>query len=194
MEFLPVNEQLANDFESKLSRSPLYRSTDNFIAIYNGNLINKNNEAIDAVAKEITTVYKNISLMNKKFIVKSKEEVVSETFEVLFPHVSFIATLKRVAKDVLKDNYPAETKIVFTEAEQNVVQLLLPDAEGLEVYEGAEKLKNANRSISTNPFFLNQVEVEDYGEDGIAFLAKDVLKVDSSFITDIGELLETYLA
>lgn len=195
MEFVPVNQQEAQLFEEKLAKHMLYRSTDNFMTIYNHNLINKNNTEIDAVAKKITEVYKNVTLVNKKFIVKSKEEVISEEFEVLFPHIAFVATLKRIAADVLSDNFPEDTKIVFTEKEQNLVQLLDPTQEELVIYEGAERLKNVNKSIATNPFLINNVELEAYGEDGegIAFKASDIIQLDTSFITEIGELLETYV-
>lgn len=193
MEFIPVNKELAEQFEDSLNRNMLYRGTDNFMAIYNNNLINKNNSDIDETARKITEHYKNISLVNKKFIVKSKEEVISEEFEVLFPHISFVATLKRVAGDILRDNYPEDSLLVFTEKEQNVVQILTPDSDAPTQYDGSERLKNVNKSISTNPFLLGQVEVQAYGEDGIAFKAADILKIDTSFISDIGELLEAYV-
>lgn len=193
MEFIPVNKEKAQVFEEGLSRNLLYRSTDNFIAIYNSNLINKNNEEIDKIAKEITEIYKNVDLINKKFIVKSKEEVVSIEFEVLFPHVAFVATLKRIARDILKDNYPEDTKIVFTESDANLVQLYDPSSEQVIAYDGAERLKNVNKAISTNPFILNQVNIEDFGEDGISFKAADILEIDTSFITEIGDLLEAYI-
>lgn len=193
MNFVPVNKEYAQEFEERLGKHMLYRSTDNFITIYNNNLINKNNSEIKKVAKEITEVYKNINLLNNKFIVKSKEEVVSEEFEVLFPHVAFIATLKRIASDILADNYPNDTVIVFTEKEQNVVQVFDPTAEELIPYEGAERLKNVNKMISTNPFLINNLEMQPYGEEGISFKAEDLLSIDTSFINEIGELLETYI-
>jgi len=192
MEFLPFNTELAEQFEEKMSRNMLYRSTDNFIAIYNNQLINRNNDEIDKVAKKIVEIYKNVSLVNRQFIVKSKEEVIAEEFEVLFPHISFIATLKRIAQDILGDNYPEDTKMVFTEKDKNTVLIFDPSTGEEKVYEGAEKLRNANQSIATNPFLLNEVEIEEYGEDGIAFKAVDLLKLDTSFITDIGELLSSY--
>lgn len=194
-EYIAVNQEVAEEFENKLSRNILYRSTDNFIAIYNSNLINKSNSEIDKVAKEITEVYKNISLNNRKFIVKSKEEVVSDEFEVLFPHVSFVATLKRIASDILKDNYPEDTLIVFTEDNQNAVQVYDVTAEELVIYEGAERLRNVNESIASNPFIVNNVNLQPYGEDGegIAFKATEILELDTSFISDIGDLLESYL-
>lgn len=195
MDFIAVNKEVAEKFEEKLASNLLYRSTDNFMTIYNNNLINKNNKEIDKVANEITEVYKNISLINKKFIVKSKEEVISDEFEVLFPHISFIATLKRVASDILRDNYPEDTLIIFTEKEQNLVQIMDPSTSEVIAYDGAERLKNVNKAIATNPFLLANVEIQPYGEDGegIAFKAVDVLRIDTSFITDIGELLEAYL-
>lgn len=196
MEFIAINKQEAELFEEKLSKNLLYRSSDNFMAIYNNNLINKNNEEIDKVAKQITEIYKNVSLVNKKFIVKSKEEVVSEEFEFLFPHIAFIATLKRVAGDILKDNYPADVEILLTEKDQNVVQILDPSDNSVVVYDGSERLKNANKAIATNPFILSNVELNPYGEDGegVSFKAADILKIDTSFISEIGDLLEVYLS
>lgn len=194
MNYVPVNKEYASEFEERLEKSPLFRGTDNFITLYNNNLINKNNAEIEKVAKEITEVYKNVSLINRKFFVKSKEEVISEEFEVLFPHIAFVANLKRVATDILSDNYPNDTKIVFTEAEQNVVHIMNEEGE-IVAYEGAEKLKNANKMIATNPFLINNLEMEPYGEDGegISFKAVDLLEIDTSFITEIGELLEAYV-
>lgn len=193
MEFMPYNKEVAQKFEEKMSKNMLYRSTDNFIAIYNNQLINKNNDKIDKVAKDIVEVYKNVSLVNRQFIVKSKEEVISEEFEVLFPHISFIATLKRIAQDILNDNYPEDTKMVFTEDDKNVVLIFDPSVNDVKPYEGAERLRNANESIATNPFILNNINIEEYGEDGIAFNAIDLLSLDTSFIKDIGQLLEDYI-
>lgn len=197
MNYIPVDREKAEKFEEKLAKNLLYRSTDNFITIYNNNLINKNNDEIDSIAKEITETYKNISLLNRKFIVKSNEEVIAEEFEVLFPHISFVATLKRIAQDIINDNYPEDTLMVFTEKDANVVQIYDPTSmsEELIPYEGAERLKNANKAIATNPFLLNNVEIHPYGEDGegIAFRVIDILRIDTSFINDIGELLHAYL-
>lgn len=197
MNYIPVDKEKAEKFEEKMAKNLLYRSTDNFMTIYNNNLINKNNDEIDSIAKEITETYKNISLLNRKFIIKSNEEVIAEEFEVLFPHIAFVATLKRIAQDIINDNYPEDTLMVFTEKDANVVQIYDPDSmdEELIPYEGAERLKNANKAIATNPFLLNNVEIHPYGEDGegIAFRAIDILRVDTSFINDIGELLQAYL-
>lgn len=197
MNYIPVDKEKAEKFEEKMAKNLLYRSTDNFMAIYNNNLINKNNDEIDSIAKEITETYKNISLLNRKFIVKSNEEVIAEEFEVLFPHIAFVATLKRIAQDIINDNYPEDTLMVFTEKDANVVQIYDPDSTSEELipYEGAERLRNANKAIASNPFLLNNVEIHPYGEDGegIAFRVIDILRVDTSFINDIGELLHAYL-
>lgn len=193
--YVPFDQEVAEQFEAKMDKNMLYRSTDNFMAIYNNNLINKSNSEIDKIAKEVTEVYKNISLVNRKFIVKSKEEVIGEEFEVLFPHISFMATLKRIASDILKDNYPEDTFIIFTEDEQNLVQVYDATAEKLVPYEGAERLRNVNKSIASNPFLTNSIQLHPYGEngEGISFKAIDILQLDTSFITDIGELLESYI-
>lgn len=192
MDFMPINEEVAAQFEEKMSRNMLYRSTDNFIAIYNNQLINRNNDEIDKVAKSIVEVYKNVSLVSRQFIVKSKEEVISEEFEVLFPHISFVATLKRIAKDILNENYPEDTLMVFTEEDKNLVQIYDPSSDELRPYEGAERLRNANEAIATNPFLIAGVNIDGYGEDGISFKAIEVMQLDTSFISDIGELLKAY--
>ena len=194
MNFIPVNEEVARQFEEKMGRNLLYRSTDNFITIYNNGLINKSNDEIDNVAKTIVEVYKNISLVNRTFFVKSEEEVIAEEFEVLFPHISFIATLKRIASDILSENYPEDTRLVFTEENKNIVHIYDPTADEVREYEGAERLRNANEAIATNPFLQAGVELYAHGEDGISFKAVDVIKLDTAFINNIGELLAQYLA
>jgi hypothetical protein len=83
--------------------------------------------------------------------------------------------------------------MVFTESDKNVVLVFDPSSEELKPYEGAERLRNANESIATNPFLLNNIDLEEYGEDGIAFKVVDLLKLDTSFIEDIGQLLEAYI-
>lgn len=194
MKFLPVNARKAEEFEEQLAKNMLYRSSDNFIAIYNQNLINKSNEDIDKVAKEIVETYKNISLSNRQFIIKNPEEVIAEEFGVLFPHIAFIATLKRVARDIFSANYPEDTKIVFLEKDKNVVYIYEPEMEEPIPFEGAERLRDAIKSIATNPFLINNLEIEALDEDeGVSFNAQDVLKLDTSFITEIGDLLDTYI-
>lgn len=197
MEFLPVNNEQAKQFEEKLSKNMLYRSTDNFIAIYNSNLINKSNEEIDKVAKAVVEIYKNVALVNRQFIVKDPEEVIADEFGVLFPHIAFVATLKRIAKDVFSANYPEDTKLVFLESDKNVVFIFEDEMENPIPFEGAERLRDVSKSIATNPFLINNLEFEGWGEEGedegISFKAQDVLKLDTSFITEIGELLNTYI-
>lgn len=193
MEFIPVNEEVAMEFEERMSKNILFRSTDNFIAIYNNNLVNKSNDEIDSMAKEIVEVYKNVALSSRQFIVKTKEEVVAEEFEVLFPHIHFIATLKRIAQNIINENYPEDTRFVFTESDANLVQIHDPSIDEAVAYEGAERLRNANKAISTNPFIRSNVHIEGYGEDGISFRVVDILRLDTSFINDIGELLDSYI-
>lgn len=194
MEFIPVNKQAAKEFEERLEKDVLARSTDNFIDIYNQKRVNKNNEDIDDIAKEIVETYKNISLVNRRFFVTSREEVIAEEFEVLFPHISFIATLKRIAEDILRENNPQDTLMVFTEDKKNIVHILENTSGELSVYEGAERLTGANKSISENPFLQAGVDMQPYGEDGqgISFRALDVMELDTSFITGIGDLLNKY--
>jgi hypothetical protein len=193
MDFIPVNEEEARIFEEKMSKNVLFRSTDNFIAIYNNNLINKNNDKIDSIAKEVVEVYKNVTLVARQFIVKTKEEVISDEFEVLFPHISFVATLKRIAQNILSENYPEDVKFVFTESDANLVQIYDPSTDEVVAYEGAERLRNANKAIATNPFINANVRLEGFGEDGISFRVMDILQLDTSFITKIGELLDAYV-
>lgn len=194
-EYVPYNEEEASAFESRLERNMLYRSTDNFMALYNNNLINRANPEIDEVAKQITDVYKNIYISNRKFIVKSKEEVISEEFEVLFPHISFLATLKRIASDILKDDYNENTLMVFSDDDSNSIKVFDESLGEATNYEGAERIRNVNKSVASNPFLVNNISMQPFGEDGegIAFKAIDILSLDTSFINDIGELLESYL-
>lgn len=195
MEFIPYNQEVANQFEDKMNSNLLYRGTDNFIAIYNNQIINRNNEEIDKIAKKIVTIYKNVDLVNRQFIVKSKEEVIAESFEFLFPHISFIATLKRIGQDVLRDNHEEDTHLLFTESDKNIVQILSPVTGEVKQYEGAERLKGANEAIASNPFLLNNIHLEDYKDgEGVSFKILDLLSLDTSFISDIGELLQAYVA
>lgn len=193
VELIPVIDEIAQEFEEKMGRSVLYRSSDNFMALYNNELINRNNDEIDSVAKEIEEIYKNVTLVNRKFYVKTREEVVSEEFEVLFPHISFIATLKRVAGDILKDNNPEDTLMVFNEEKQNYVHIYDPSTDELKEYEGAERIPGANKAISTNPFLNSHIDMNDFGDDGISFKAIDVMHLDTSFINNIGNLLNEYV-
>lgn len=194
MIYIPIDENIAQEFEAELAKSPFYRSTDNFIAIYNSGMVNRSNDEINDVAKKVTEVYKNVDLVNRQFIVKSYEETVAEEFEVLFPHISFVATLKRIAEDVIGDGFPEDTKLVFLESDANIVYVDDPTSEDeAKPYEGAERLRRANESIATNPFLHASIEMFPYGEDGIAMRAVDLMSMDVSFIGDIGELLSAYL-
>ena len=83
--------------------------------------------------------------------------------------------------------------MVFTESEANIVQIYDPSVEELKPYEGAERLRNVNESIAKNIFLLEHIQLEDYGDDGIAFKVTDLLSLDTSFIEDIGELLQSYM-
>lgn len=192
--YIPYNEEEALRFEEQMEKNMLYRSTDNFIALYNANLIVKTNEQIDAVAKKITSMYKNISLNNRKFIVKSNQEVISDEFIALFPHISFVATLQRIAGDILRDNYPEDTLLIFDDNNSSI-QIYDSTADKIVNYEGSEKIKNLNEAIATNLFIINNVDLQPFGdnEESLAIKIEDILALDTSFIDDVGELLQGYL-
>lgn len=195
MKIIPRNKEVADEFEAKL-KNTAFASTDQFIMLYNQNIINKSNDKTNEVAQEITRTYKNVILKNRMLIVQSEEELVVENFAFILPNMALVSQLKRIVKNIMKENYPENTALIFKESDDGVIYVV--DTDGEEpphVYDGAEKISKLNSLIASNPFLVNLVfDYEVEGEENAgAILATSLLEVNTEFISKIGELLESSL-
>lgn len=196
MEFIPFNKQEAAELENKLSKS-FFLSLEQFIIMYNYDRFGEDkNPEISKLANSLPRVYSNITIKNRKIIVKSKEEVIVNILDYLLPHLELVTTLKRIAYSILEAGYPNGIRLVFIESKQGEVYISEQDSPKYFSYEGAERITGGlNTRLASNPFlnkFIYEFPLES-DEIAGAINVIDIIDINTEFVIKAGELIEDYI-
>lgn len=193
MYYIPIDAQKAESLERKLARSKVYRSVDNFVDLYNTKTIDVLDNEVNKVAREIEATFQNIEIRNRRIIVKSKEEVSGDKALFVLEHLSVLARLQRVANDIVEDNYPLDTFMVFKEGDMGIIYITedIEDLESILPYVGAERLNNAHSALNTNPFLIKHTYALD--TNMIGFRVEDLINVDTSMLNTVGDIVADYI-
>lgn len=207
LNLMPTDNVSKSKIEHKLNSSRYFSSPDNFIAMYNADLLKHNDLTIKEIAKEISEAYINVELKNNKLIVKSEEEVNAENCLALLSYYKGVISLKHLAENLFDEGYPTETKIVFDNEKKGVplIELKIPnedDSENKEEYTiklekhwSTDSIFKDNQEIANN-IFTRQILMR-YPNEGTYnnnpnscyFLIEDLIDVDVSFIEDVRKIL-----
>lgn len=186
---IPINDELLNALLENLKKSKMMSDPDQFIALYNSGFLNPNFEVVKDLAEQISNTFKNVKLHNRKLVVRTESEVAFDNVILLLENWKTISALKRVAIEILEENYPADTKMVFLDSKPGILQLEVFDEYGevsdLKEYWIKDKLFSSQKDLVRN-LFLAKV-LNNYGEnpnDKYIFI-ENVIDVDDSFILDI---------
>ncbi len=186
---IPIDNQAVTRTQEILKRTVMFTDIDQFITMYNMNLLSGSNSSVATAAQALIDNFTNLTRLNGKFILKSETETAIEDTIQLLNNWKTLIKLKRIANLMIEEEYDLDsTKIVFSDDNPGKPYVAILDIEGketLEKYWASEKITNKTADFANN-ILLNPF-IHSYNEDGTAcyFLIEDIIDIDDSFILDI---------
>lgn len=111
--FIESNHAYAEKAKLKLRKQHLPADIETFINLFNQGLINTRNDSVKDIVKLITSGYGNVASQGNKIYVKSEDETVIEQTDFFLKQYKLVATLKRIAGEMLEADYSADTKLII---------------------------------------------------------------------------------
>ena len=186
---IPIDNQAVTRTQEVLKKTVMFTDIDQFITMYNMNLLSGSNSAVATAAQALIDNFSNLTRLNGKFILKSETETAIEDTIQLLTNWKTLIKLKRIASLMIEEEYDFDTtKIVFSDdnpGKPYVSTLNVEGDETLEKYWASEKITNRTSDFANN--ILLRPFVHSYNEEGTAcyFLIEDIIDIDDSFILDI---------
>ena len=186
---IPIDNQAVTRTQEILKRTVMFTDIDQFITMYNMNLLSGSNSSVATAAQALIDNFTNLTRLNGKFILKSETETAIEDTIQLLNNWKTLIKLKRIANLMIEEEYDLDsTKIVFSDDNPGKPYVAILDIEGketLEKYWASEKITNKTADFANN--ILLSPFIHSYNEDGAAcyFLIEDIIDIDDSFILDI---------
>ena len=186
---IPIDNQAVTRDQEVLKKTVMFTDIDQFITMYNMNLLSGSNSAVATAAQALIDNFSNLTRLNGKFILKSETETAIEDTIQLLTNWKTLIKLKRIASLMIEEEYDFDTtKIVFSDdnpGKPYVSTLNVEGDETLEKYWASEKITNRTSDFANN--ILLRPFVHSYNEEGTAcyFLIEDIIDIDDSFILDI---------
>lgn len=186
---IPIDNQAVRRAQEVLKKTVMFTDIDQFITMYNMNLLSGSNSAVATAAQALIDNFSNLTRLNGKFILKSETETAIEDTIQLLTNWKTLIKLKRIASLMIEEEYDFDTtKIVFSDdnpGKPYVSTLNVEGDETLEKYWASEKITNRTSDFANN--ILLSPFVHSYNEEGTAcyFLIEDIIDIDDSFILDI---------
>ena len=186
---IPIDNQAVTRTQEILKRTVMFTDIDQFITMYNMNLLSGSNSSVATAAQALIDNFTNLTRLNGKFILKSETETAIEDTIQLLNNWKTLIKLKRIASLMIEEEYDFDTtKIVFSDdnpGKPYVSTLNVEGDETLEKYWASEKITNKTADFANN--ILLSPFIHSYNEDGTAcyFLIEDIIDIDDSFILDI---------
>ena len=186
---IPIDNQAVTRAQEVLKKTVMFTDIDQFITMYNMNLLSGSNSAVATAAQALIDNFSNLTRLNGKFILKSETETAIEDTIQLLTNWKTLIKLKRIARLRIEEEYDVDTtKIVFSDdnpGKPYVSTLNVEGDETLEKYWASEKITNRTSDFANN--ILLRPFVHSYNEEGTAcyFLIEDIIDIDDSFILDI---------
>lgn len=186
---IPIDNQAVTRTQEILKRTVMFTDIDQFITMYNMNLLSGSNSSVATAAQALIDNFTNLTRLNGKFILKSETETAIEDTIQLLNNWKTLIKLKRIANLMIEEEYDLDsTKIVFSDDNPGKPYVAILDIEGketLEKYWASEKITNKTADFANNILLIPFIH--SYNEDGTAcyFLIEDIIDIDDSFILDI---------
>lgn len=195
--YIAVTPEAEQEVQAALANQPFISDRDHFIALYNQGVINVSNTSIDSIAKIIAASYSNVILQNKKFYVSSAQETYVQKALFVLESWQLVLTLKRIASDIVDDDLPVNTKLVFFDDKPGQVYLEGEPNEDGEItpesflkYDAAERFTTSKKTLPSNILLKNKIQIYDGLEGAVYIEAFDLINIDSTFIDEINESID----
>lgn len=192
MKLIP-NGSKADIAQAKIQEAGL-NGPELFINLWNNGLINTKNDVIRDIALSLSDGYKNIELKNRTLVVSTGSEVaLSDILEKLH---SWEPAL-RIIREAKNNSTSGETLALSVGSKDLFKTVEVMDEETGEISENKEKIssepvlgKGDDNEEKISYILSNMgVRYENSGNGDFYFSPEDVKNVDTSFVSDIGELL-----
>lgn len=196
--YIPVNKEAEEKVKQLIEKQRLFGDVDQFIHLYNEAFINVNKKEIKDLANMIASSYSNVILQRNKLFVKSADETYVDKALFILESWKLILAMKRVAEDIIADDNPIETKLVFFSDKSKTGYVYLegePNEEGeitedsFYKYEAAERLTTSETAIPSNIYLKPLIKLYDGIEDAYYIEAYQLINLDSSFIKEIDNII-----
>lgn len=197
--YIPVNEQAEREVRELIEKQRIFGDVDQFIHLYNEGFINVNKKEIKDLAAKIASSYSNVMLQRNKLFVKSADETYVNKALFVLESWKMILAIKRVAEDIIADDNPVETKLVFFADKSRAGYVFLEgdtDEEGnitdesFVRYEAAERLTTSETAIPSNIYLKPLIQVYEEVKDAYYIDAYQLVNLDTSFISEINSIVE----
>ena len=190
---IPVNDEAVNKLNETLLNNH-FPNVEHYINMYNIGMLRPDFEVVKDIATLISDTYKNVRLINRKFVVRSSSEVSFDNTILLLENWKLISTLKRVSIQILEESYPSNTKLIFLEEKPGYLMLEYPQEDGsieLKEYWIKDKLFSSQKDLIRNYFLKNSLHDYEHTENpnDKYINIEAVIDVDDSFISEIEELV-----
>lgn len=189
--FIPVSQQAKEDLDERVRNTP-FRSVEEFIALYNDDLINKKASLAKEILQELVSTYKDVEEKSRKIIFLDPAEVyLNESLRALAPW-ELIVKIKREIQSALDagtlDSDPSSV-LVFTPQATGILCKLVEKEDGSRSF-----VKIGVEKLFTNPEAIEEIfrkySTTGEGKDGTySFKVEDFTSLDDSFIFEIRRLI-----
>ena len=190
---IPVSDEAVAHLNEVLSTNH-FPNVEQFINMYNVGMLRPDFEIVKYIANLIDDTYKNVRLINRKFVIRSGSEVSFDNTILLLENWKLISTLKRVSIQLLEENYANYTKLIFLEEKPGYLMLEYPQEDGtieLKEYWIKDKLFSSQKDLIRNYFLKSSLyDYEGTENPNDKYInIEAVIDVDDSFISEIEELV-----
>lgn len=192
---IKVSDEKVLEVQNKLQKLKVFSNPEQFISFYNSGMLSGNNPEIKDIAKAIDRAFLNVKQFSNKLIIKTQEEVAFDSCIELLQGWKAVATMKRVAYQMLEESFEPYTKLLFISSKPGVLHYegLSDDGEEILIqqYWMRDKIVPSNKALVNNIFLGKSVFEYDAEKEIIGIKLSDITDVDDSFILDIQkELIE----
>lgn len=191
-DLIPITENHRLEAEEAVAKNKMFGSIDQFIAMYNGEILNVRTPIVSEMAIKLADSFKNLSIVNNKLVIETKSEVAARNSIVLLKNWEVVSKLKRLATTLIDESYDPDTKIVFSKTAPGRPLIEILDAEGeikLVNHWSVGKITNSNADLANNLFTRNIVKT--YDNEGLEsyFNIEDLIDVDDTFLQEVETLI-----
>lgn len=180
--FLPHDSQKAEALTASLEQS-IFKNIDSFITLYNSGYVNRKNEEIQKIAKEITATYKDVKDAGGQLVFISTEEIRLEELASLIEEWAFIVKVKRELESLTAaGDLTREDLVVFTVKAVGYLHRV-EDPDGNLTRLSQERVCSKNAVVASVYQRYSRSQEESSPEKGFyAFMVDDFLQRDASFV------------
>lgn len=192
IKLIPVSEQAVQKLESYMQKNIMFNNVEQFIVMYNMGVLDPRNPTINRAVDEILSTFRNLIKLNGRLVVETPVESAIKNTISLMKDWEVVIKLKRLATLLVGENYPLDTKIVFTTQQNGKPMITKLDENGeehLENYWASEKVINKTSDFANNIYTMTRLKTYKDDEDSCYFLIEDLVDIDDSFVLQLEQIL-----